>query len=556
MKQILSRSVVLIILLSFFCCDNNDFIDKKIQENIFLINPKDEPFLIEKINLLFNESARNARTSFSRGDIDLQSAIKVVNNKGNKVSYSFKFKYVSRSQFSNFVFSESKSAQKSYFLYYSPSKTWLKNSKFDIAKFTGSVTGINLNGDTISYASIVNGKAFSKLPSSKSNGRIQGGLPLIPDSAGCYDLIYSTATGSYFWLDVVCGQGGPSGGTIDNGGTSTGGTPPTTGGSFTGSNDPTTGGNGNQTGGGGSSVTGSGASLGIVVDVNVVSRIIELEGLLAQDPNKLLGVPCNQLPKWQALAQQRPDQTITSKLQAIKANYKIGDVAFQAIQNASGAIVNLDYFPVTINTLPNNPSTGQRFTAPEFLNYIRTHMNDFVNPSITSFSPSTITGFNEAQIWNSNNPKGGVVHLNISGGAGDGSVICSLYDSNHWIFSTIEVPYNPFVQGKDGIHPVSGSREFGFLQNSNGSYTFYTRGADRITDALDAFVANNILTDPFQNPDALWASFKNGIYNFTQLHSGVALTPSASEDSIYRPDWSKVKDVLLGQQPISSLGCN
>ena len=83
---------------------------------------------------------------------------------------------------------------------------------------------INLKGGTISYAVVVKGKAFAKNTASKTNGRVQAGLPLIPDSEGCYQLAYSSATGSYFWLDVVCGQGD-------------------------GSTDPSTAGNGNQTGG-------------------------------------------------------------------------------------------------------------------------------------------------------------------------------------------------------------------------------------------------------------------------------------------------------------------
>ncbi|MEQ6117958.1 hypothetical protein [Reichenbachiella sp. MALMAid0571] len=116
------------------------------------------------------------------------------------------------------------------------------------------------------------------------------------------------------------------------------------------------------------------------------------------------------------------------------------------------------------------------------------------------------------------------MHIDISGGPGDGSVICSDYDNDHWVFTTIEVPYW-LAQGYDGEHPVSGNREFGYNVNFDGSYTFYTRGEDRITGFIDSIVAEGIIQlngDPFENPDALWNSFKLGIYNFVQSNSGVS----------------------------------
>ncbi len=139
--------------------------------------------------------------------------------------------------------------------------------------------------------------------------------------------------------------------------------------------------------------------------------------------------------------------------------------------------------------------------------------------------------------------------------AGDGSVICSSYSPSNWIFSTIEVPFNPFVTGYDGLHPVSGNREFGYIQNSNGTYTFYTRGVDRITGAIDDVVVRNLKTNPFDAPDALWNSFNNGIYNYTLSNSGTASNPTTTPNIIYRPKWDKVKEVLRGIRPVSDLNC-
>ena len=114
-----------------------------------------------------------------------------------------------------------------------------------------------------------------------------------------------------------------------------------------------------------------------------------------------------------------------------------------------------------------------------------------------------------------------------------------------------------YIQGEDGIHPVSGNREFGFIQNLDGTYTFYTRGVDRMTDGFESTAAENgtMISDPFANPDALWNSLKNNIYNFVENNSGDAQPLSNTPNIIWRPDWTKVRQVLQGDRPMSDLGC-
>jgi hypothetical protein len=63
---------------------------------------------------------------------------------------------------------------------------------------------------------------------------------------------------------------------------------------------------------------------------------------------------------------------------------------------------------------------------------------------------------------------------------------------------------------RDWGHPVSGNRAFGYFTNDDGSYTFYTQGADRATaivDHIGSFIA-------FNAADALWQSFQNEIVSF------------------------------------------
>jgi len=289
---------------------------------------------------------------------------------------------------------------------------------------------------------------------------------------------------------------------------------------------------------------------------------MSLNSLLKLTPSLLLNIPCSEIPKWQALISLQIPASVKNKITTLDNESMLTDYKIQYLEHASGAAINLDYFPVTINALPNNPTTGIQFTPTEFLNYVRLNINSFVDTNISSFSPTTLdTGYNESQIWNSTNPLGALIHIDInsitnSPSPGDGSVICSQSDSNHWIFTTVEVPYGLY-QGKDGEHPVSGNREFGLIQNPNGTYTFYTRGVDRITDGLESLFVENasIFIDPFENPDLLWNSLKTKVANFVQNNSGSAVTPTPSQNVIWRPDWYKVRQVLRGQIPISDLGC-
>ncbi len=242
-------------------------------------------------------------------------------------------------------------------------------------------------------------------------------------------------------------------------------------------------------------------------DVALAKRWLELSRLLKSNPNALLDIPCSEVQKWLALAQMPIPTSVVNKIEQLDED-SFGDYNIQYITGAKGAVVNMDYFSVKITTLPINPQTGQQFTPAGFTEYVRKNLNSFINTNYSHFSPSTITGFNEAQIWNSANPLGAIIHIDIPLPAGDGSVICSKYNSNSWVFTTIEVPYWP-EQGNDGVHPVSGNREFGLFQNQDGSYTFYTRGVDRITAGLDSNIADYIIDNPFENPDALWNSLRS-----------------------------------------------
>ncbi|AQX01709.1 hypothetical protein [Elizabethkingia anophelis] len=122
------------------------------------------------------------------------------------------------------------------------------------------------------------------------------------------------------------------------------------------------------------------------------------------------------------------------------------------------------------------------------------------------------------------------------------------YSSDKWTFTTI---YEPVYQ----THPVSGNRDFGFTKNANGSYTFYTRGVDRLAK-MEGTALHNVSmfftgsSYPLSKADALWTSLQNKINDFVNNHQGSSIV---AKQEIQRPDWQKVKDVINGKLPLSAL---
>jgi len=104
---------------------------------------------------------------------------------------------------------------------------------------------------------------------------------------------------------------------------------------------------------------------------------------------------------------------------------------------------------------------------------------------------------------------------------------------------------------------VSGTKEFGLEQNLDGSYNFYTRGVDRVTEWSDEFVGELPCEqkDAFEGADALWTSLQDNLVNYINNpnNGGSAVKDSIS---IERPNWDDIRDVLNGVKSIGELGCN
>ncbi len=173
------------------------------------------------------------------------------------------------------------------------------------------------------------------------------------------------------------------------------------------------------------------------------------------------------------MAQHTAPESVQNKIESLPSSWA-NNFEIQALDKARGAVVNLDYFSVNVTSLPKNPTTGNRFSANAFLDYIRRNFNDFINDDLSSFDPyCKITSMcqTETALWNSNNPLGSIIYIDIPGN--DGVVVCTEYTNSYWYFMTMNAPYS-------GNHPVSGTRQFGYEQKADGSYNFFVRGVDRI----------------------------------------------------------------------------
>lgn len=278
---------------------------------------------------------------------------------------------------------------------------------------------------------------------------------------------------------------------------------------------------------------------------------VVIKAAIKDKPFAFIDVPCDIIKQWLNTAKHSVSNDIIAKLNNISktsstttayGSISTTNVAkLQDINNAYSTVVNMDYFPVTIDKLP--PGT----TAEQLLNHIRTNINSFVDTNYSYFEPYHWNGINDTNLWNSSNPLGAVIGIDIKG-PDNGSVVVTKYSSSGWTFSTI---YDPTYLS----HPVSGHRDFGFTKNTDGSYTFYTRGVDRLTDftgdsahKISEYFSGKSF--PFSQADSLWKSFQKKISEYVNLKGGKANT---NTPQIERPDWQKVKDVLDGKKPLSTL---
>ncbi|WP_370896804.1 hypothetical protein [Chryseobacterium gossypii] len=284
---------------------------------------------------------------------------------------------------------------------------------------------------------------------------------------------------------------------------------------------------------------------------NFFNRLNALNDAVIQNPNLLLDMPCGELPKWQDVATHQVPQSVKTKLQNIKnqtswwSNWQITD-----LDDGASARINMDVFPIHINSLPNKPNSTQKYTPEEFFNFFRLNLNLFAE----KFTPiaDSYYGINDTALWNSSDPLGALIHIEIP--IDNGTVICSGFGPKAWVFSTIKAPMS---MGYDGIHPVAGNRLFGYyIDSSDNTMYIYTRGVDRVSQVAtnSPNLANYLIeVSAFYGADQLWRGMQDKLAKYINDRGGNA---NKIPETTYRPNYNKVRSYLKGNALLSSLGCN
>jgi len=271
------------------------------------------------------------------------------------------------------------------------------------------------------------------------------------------------------------------------------------------------------------------------------ARFEELYELLEDNPNALIEECFNDNPQyplsfWNDLINFQPPQSVIDHCEHL--NYSI-----QNMQHAWAPYVNLDYFSLTISDLPI--INGVQSTPGEFIEYIRLNFSDFDDDNLGEFSiiPSDVN------MWGSSIPLGTIFTINIAPIAGflgdDGSITCSSYDDGCcWVFTTLN-DHNDNYQS-DGTHPVSGNRQFGIISNQNGTYTFYTKGADRASTWFDNLISSYI----YDGGTALWNTVITNVRNFVGIDNSTLVIPE-----VKKTNWMALKVMLQSNQIIDHVPC-
>lgn len=275
-------------------------------------------------------------------------------------------------------------------------------------------------------------------------------------------------------------------------------------------------------------------------------RFEDLKNALVQNPNLLLDIPCSQLPAWQDLANHPIPISVKNKI--FQVNGLTGwfdEAVIQDLEYSKSYTINMDVYPVKITNMPEK-SPGVKFTPAEFFNYFRKNINDFTDVNHGKFYPvvEPLYDIDDTQLWNSTNPLGSLITIKIP--ADNGTVVCSGFGPQAWIFTTVKSPW-------DGKHPVSGNRLFGYYVDSSGDMIIYTRGVDRFTRKTHGGFQYSIENLGYTSAQAMWETMQEKVSGFVNGKNGAA---SVLPGIDYTPNYIYVKDYLKGKKPITSLGCH
>jgi|GEM_PF-4102043 len=201
-------------------------------------------------------------------------------------------------------------------------------------------------------------------------------------------------------------------------------------------------------------------------------------------------------------------------------------IQIQRIENGSGDL-NLDYYPVDIYQFP--VLNGKRFTATQFISYIRRNLNYFIDTFYSEFYPFK----SEDNIWYYDNPEGAVIEIDIML-PDNAAVVVGKHDPYYWIFSTLDTSNVPTQNV--GSHPINGNRQFG-IDYVNRKYRFFIRAADR----FNSFIQTSSRPLVMSAQRGLWESLQDNVTWFVNNYGGNA---TAYLPTIKKVNYFKALDII------------
>jgi hypothetical protein len=231
-----------------------------------------------------------------------------------------------------------------------------------------------------------------------------------------------------------------------------------------------------------------------------------------------------------------------------------GVVRLQTVPTGTGNKINLDYYSITFRR-PASGGLGDFFLSLRRRFPLFTHGDDspyggsigyYLKPYGKSMDGSDQSSQHNSALWDSAEPKGAVMafHLSsanyrpalilvattqgktISFGEKRGDVAATCSTPTDFIFTTLET-----LRGSK--HPVSGNRGFGLKDNSDGTWTFYTKGADRESDSslnppLKAIDGPDTI---FLHGHAFWLQFFGNLRAYLDAHGTPVVDGSITTNS-------------------------
>jgi hypothetical protein len=236
----------------------------------------------------------------------------------------------------------------------------------------------------------------------------------------------------------------------------------------------------------------------------------------------------NKIADWAYLLSYKVPDEIVSKLSA-------RHMYVQYAHNESYSNdLNADFYRLRIDKYPS--LNGVQFDAKSLVKYIRLNINRLIDTSYSDFNPYDSSV--DKPVWNSDNPLGTVLKLDIKG-PDNAAVVVSLSKPNGWRFSTIHTP-------DTGTHPVSGHREFFIGKDpvTKGSY-FIIKGLDMASTGIAGLGLPVAGEWGFGQADALWKSMREKIINFINSNGGSARTDMTYSERVeWRYVYFRYKNLL------------